>query len=78
MPPRAGYSITQKVHELFEEQAARTPDKVALVFESQQLTYRELDQRANQLAHYLQAFGAAPDKRSGFLWNALWKCWSGF
>jgi len=59
------YPIQKKVHELFEEQAVRTPDKVALVFGEQKLTYRELDQRANQLAHYLQAFGAGPDKKIG-------------
>ncbi|MRG98513.1 amino acid adenylation domain-containing protein, partial [Polyangium spumosum] len=48
-------------HELFEEQAARTPDAVALVFAEQQLTYRELDQRSNQLAHYLRALGVGPE-----------------
>ncbi len=62
---QADYSVTQKVHELFEEQVARTPDNVALVFDGKQLTYGELDQRANQLAHYLQAFGAGPDKKVG-------------
>jgi len=59
------YPSHKKVHELFEEQAAQTPDRVALVFGKQQLTYRELDERANQLAHYLQAFGASPDKKVG-------------
>ena len=62
---QADYSTAQKVHELFEEQVARAPEKIALVFESKQLTYAELDRRANQLAHYLQAFGAGPDKRVG-------------
>ena len=41
------------IHELFAAQAQRTPDAVALVFEEKEMTYRELDQRANQLAHYL-------------------------
>lgn len=61
----ADYAAEMKVHELFEEQVARTPHNVALVFGEQQLTYRELDERANQLAHYLQAFGAGPGKRVG-------------
>ncbi|MEO6089073.1 MAG: amino acid adenylation domain-containing protein [Umezawaea sp.] len=46
------------VHELAERTADRTPDAVAVVFESQELTYRELDQRANKLAHHLRALGA--------------------
>ena len=42
------------VHELFEQQVEKTPNAVAVVFEDQQLTYRELNARANQLAHHLQ------------------------
>ena len=49
------------VHELFAEQVARTPDAVAVVFEDQQLTYAELNDRANQLAHYLRGRGVGPD-----------------
>jgi len=49
------------VHELFTEQVARTPDAIALEFEGQQLSYRELNRRANQLAHYLQGMGLQPD-----------------
>ncbi|GCF09825.1 hypothetical protein KDI_33890 [Dictyobacter arantiisoli] len=49
------------VHHLFEQQARQTPDMVALVFEEQMLTYGELNQRANQLAHYLQQQGAGPE-----------------
>ena len=48
-------------NELFEAQVERTPDAVALVFEDQQLTYHELNVRANQLAHYLQSMGVAPE-----------------
>lgn len=44
---------SQSIHQLFEEQVQRTPNAVAVVFEEQQLTYRELNSRANQLAHYL-------------------------
>ncbi|MDI3292135.1 condensation domain-containing protein, partial [Polyangium sp. 15x6] len=53
------------IHALFEEQAARTPDAVALVFAEQELTYRELDQRSNQLAHHLRALGVGPELRVG-------------
>ncbi|MEU7578195.1 amino acid adenylation domain-containing protein [Streptomyces sp. NPDC041068] len=45
------------VHELFEEQAARTPDATALVYEDQRLTYAELDARADRLAGLLAARG---------------------
>ena len=48
--------------ELFAAQVARTPQAVALVFEGQTLTYRELDQRSNQLAHWLRAQGAGPER----------------
>ena len=49
------------VHRLFETQAAKTPDAVAVQFECKTFTYRELNERANQLAHYLQFFGVKPD-----------------
>ena len=45
------------IHQLFEEQVVRTPEAVAVVYEEQQLTYQELNQKANQLAHYLQKLG---------------------
>jgi len=51
---QAGYPKDKCIHQLFEEQVARTPDAIALVFEDQQMSYRDLNQRANQLAHYLQ------------------------
>lgn len=53
------------VHHLIEAQAAQTPDKIAVVFESEQLTYRELNLRANQVAHYLIARGVQPDTLIG-------------
>jgi amino acid adenylation domain-containing protein len=45
------------IHQLFEAQVERTPDNIAVIFEDRQLTYRELNNRANQLAHYLRARG---------------------
>jgi amino acid adenylation domain-containing protein len=53
------------VHELFEQQAARTPDAVALVYEGQRLTYAQLNRRANQLAHYLRSLGVEPERIVG-------------
>ena len=41
------------IHELFEDQVEKSPDSIAVVFEDQQVTYRELNIRANQLAHHL-------------------------
>ena len=57
----AAYPQDTCVHQLFEAQVARTPDAVAVVCEEQELTYRELNIRANQLAHYLQALGVTPE-----------------
>ena len=56
-----GYPNGQCVHELFQNQVERTPDAVAVVFEHQKLTYRELNIRANQLAHYLKKLGVGPE-----------------
>ncbi|HEV3048834.1 MAG TPA: amino acid adenylation domain-containing protein, partial [Longimicrobium sp.] len=53
------------LHEMFEAQAARTPDRVAVIYEDRQLTYRELNGRANRLAHHLRALGVGPDVRVG-------------
>ncbi|MFD2169209.1 amino acid adenylation domain-containing protein [Tumebacillus lipolyticus] len=49
------------LHQLFEQQAARTPDVVAVVYKEQQMTYRELNAHANQLAHYLQQQGVGAE-----------------
>ena len=49
------------IPELFAEQAARTPDAVALIFDNETLSYRELDIRSNQLAHHLRSLGAGPE-----------------
>jgi non-ribosomal peptide synthetase component F len=42
---------------LFEEQVLKTPNEIAVVFEKEQLTYQELNERSNQLAHYLRSKG---------------------
>ncbi|MDZ8258879.1 non-ribosomal peptide synthetase [Nostoc sp. ChiQUE01b] len=55
------YSCDRCIHSLFEEQAERTPDAVAVVFDNQQLTYQQLNTRANQLAHYLRSLGVGAD-----------------
>jgi amino acid adenylation domain-containing protein len=59
--PCAKYPKERCVHQLFEEQVDRVPSATAVVFENQQLTYRELNTRANQLAHYLLKCGIGPD-----------------
>ena len=56
---------SQSTHELFVAQALRAPDAIALAFEGQQLTYAELNRRANQLAHYLRGLGVGPDMLVG-------------
>ncbi|PLZ94164.1 non-ribosomal peptide synthetase [Fischerella muscicola CCMEE 5323] len=49
------------VHHLFEEQVERTPDAIAVVFNKETFTYRELNHRANQIAHSLHQLGVQPD-----------------
>ncbi|MBC8756557.1 amino acid adenylation domain-containing protein [Kordia sp. YSTF-M3] len=51
----ADYAKDQTIHELFQAQVDKAPDAIALVFENQQLTYKEVNSRANQLARYLQS-----------------------
>lgn len=53
------------VHELVETQTARTPNAIAVEHADQRLTYRELEQRANQLAHFLKQRGVGPESRVG-------------
>ena len=49
------------IHQLIEQQAAQTPDNIAVVFENQQLTYAQLNTRANQLTHHLQTLGVGSE-----------------
>ena len=55
------YPTHQLLHQLFEAQAEKTPEAIAIVFEQSQLSYRDLNQRANQLAHHLIALGVGPE-----------------
>ncbi len=55
------YAKDKTIHQLFEEQVERTPHNIAVVFEEEQLTYQELNERANQLAHHLQTLGIKPE-----------------
>ncbi len=57
----ADYPSHKCIHELFEEQVERAPNAIAVIFGEEELTYRELNHRANQLAHYLRSLGVGPD-----------------
>ena len=61
----AAYPADKTLVQLFEEQVERSPEAVAVEYEGTQLTYRELNARANQLAHYLQSKGVGPESRVG-------------
>ncbi|MEG4054805.1 amino acid adenylation domain-containing protein [Microcoleus sp. Pol7_B2] len=58
---QADYPKNASIHELFAAQTERTPDAVAAICENEQLTYRELNAKANQIAHYLQSIGVKPE-----------------
>ncbi len=59
----AAFPAERCIHELFEEQVARSPEATALVFADTSLTYAQLNARANRLAHHLIALGVRPDMR---------------
>jgi amino acid adenylation domain-containing protein len=61
----AEYPADRCIHELFEAQAARTPDAVAVEFEGETLRYGALNERANRLAHHLAGLGVGPETRVG-------------
>jgi amino acid adenylation domain-containing protein len=61
----SSYPRDQHLHELFEEQARRTPDRVAVVFEQQQLTYRDLNEQSDRLCHRLTLLGVGAGDRVG-------------
>lgn len=58
---KADYRANLCIHRLFEAQVESTPHSIALVFENQQLTYSQLNTRANKIAHHLQALGVGPE-----------------
>ncbi|WP_333183873.1 amino acid adenylation domain-containing protein [Microcoleus sp. B3-D7] len=58
---QADYPKNSSIHELFAAQTERTPDAVAAICENEQLTYRQLNAKANQIAHYLQSLGVKPE-----------------
>jgi amino acid adenylation domain-containing protein len=51
------HRLDMQCHHLFEDQAKKTPHAIAVIFEGQQITYQQLNQKANQLAHYLRSIG---------------------
>lgn len=55
------YQDDKLIHQLFEQQVDKTPDNIAVIFEDKELTYCELNQKANQLAHHLRDMGVIPD-----------------
>jgi amino acid adenylation domain-containing protein/FkbM family methyltransferase len=59
------YAKDKCVHQIFEEQSYKLPEAVALIYEDEQLTYEELNRRANQVAHYLLKLGVAPEVSVG-------------
>jgi aspartate racemase len=59
------YPDTKCVHQLFEEQAEKTPGAIAIVFDETHLTYSQLNEKANQLAYYLQGKGVGPETMVG-------------
>ena len=61
------YPKDKLIYELFEEQVDKTPDNVALVYEDKRLTYRELNDRANQLARVLRSKGVGPESIVGIM-----------
>lgn len=61
------YPVSCTIHELFESQVEKTPDKVAVVFAETQLTYRQLNEKANQLARFLQSLGVKNREMVGIL-----------
>jgi amino acid adenylation domain-containing protein/thioester reductase-like protein len=64
-PKQASASENQCLHHLFELQVERTPNKTAMFFGQQRLTYQELNDRANQLAHFLQTLQVGPETLIG-------------
>lgn len=69
----APFPEDQSLHQLFESQVERTPEATALVFENEELSYQEVNRRANQLAYYLREKGAGPEVLIGLLFERSWE-----
>ncbi|TGU43464.1 hypothetical protein EN829_072100, partial [Mesorhizobium sp. M00.F.Ca.ET.186.01.1.1] len=61
------YPAESTLSQLFEDQAQKTPEQTAIVFGDKRLTYRELNERANQLAHTLRAKGVQAEQSVGIM-----------
>ena len=61
------YPETKSVAQLFEEQAQKTPNKTAVIFENEKITYKELNEKANQLANYLKNNNIKPNDAIGIM-----------
>jgi len=59
------YPKNKCIHQLFEEQVTKNPDAIAIIYEQESLSYQQLNQKANQLAHYLQSLGVKLDELVG-------------
>ena len=64
---QAEYPRDKTIHELFQAQVKSIPNNIAVVFEDKRLTYKELNQRANQLARLLRKKGVGPDSKVGIM-----------
>ncbi len=62
---KVDYPAGKSIYQLFEEQVEKTPEAIALVFQEQELTYQQLNNRANRLAHYLISLGVKPETLVG-------------
>ncbi|MEI6381464.1 MAG: amino acid adenylation domain-containing protein [Cyanobacteriota bacterium ELA615] len=62
---KTDYPNDKCIHQLFEQQVIKTPEAIAVIFENQSLTYQQLNNRANQLAHYLISLGVKPETLVG-------------
>ncbi|MGO4773547.1 amino acid adenylation domain-containing protein, partial [Flavobacterium sp. W22_SRS_FK3] len=63
------YPKDKTIIDLFKEQVAKAPEAVALVYQGEKLSYKDLDERSNQLAHYLKSNGVVENSRIGILFN---------
>ncbi|SNR31532.1 hybrid non-ribosomal peptide synthetase/type I polyketide synthase, partial [Flavobacterium sp. ov086] len=63
------YPKDKTIIDLFKEQVAKAPEAVAVVYQGEELSYKDLDERSNQLVHYLKSTGVVKDSRIGILFN---------